>query len=222
MATVLAFFYLWYSVPGNDGGHYTHWNHTVLPHWTQQVNDKYSHINFPFKPDTHDPHDPLAGIHSRYYPLNGPYSSGDPGQLQTQFTSMAKAKIDVAVASWWGRPEVSNADSQGTHTDSKFKDVLKAAHEADVKVAFLMEPYAGRDAQTFVADVEYINERYASHPACYKIRDELVFYVYDSYHIGYRDWADVVMPKIRDMGYYIGLVLKRGDIGGLSKGGESM
>lgn len=218
MSVVLAFFYLWYGTPEHDG-QYTHWNHTVLPHWTTAVNTHYPHVNKSFKPELSvDSGDPLAGIHSRYNPLNGPYSSSDSVQLRSQFKTMASAGIDVACASWWGRAGVSSADSQGTHTDDKFNAVLAAAHESGVKVAFLMEPYAGRSADTFVDDVLYIEGRYSSHPATYKKDTKPVFYVYDSYHIEYKDWADKIMPSVKSKGYYYGLVLERSDIAGLSKG----
>ena len=106
------------------------------------MNLQYVHVNKPFRPEAAADAaggDSLAGIHSRYYPSNGPYSSSDPAQLRSQFKAMAEAGIDVAIASWWGRAEVSAADSQGTHTDDKFDAVLAAAHESGVKVAFLME-----------------------------------------------------------------------------------
>lgn len=39
-ASVTAFFYLWYGTPAVDG-RYLHWDHFLLPHWTEQVNERY-------------------------------------------------------------------------------------------------------------------------------------------------------------------------------------
>ena len=116
--TVLAFFYLWYATPAYDG-YYNHWNHTVLPHWTSSINKQYPSIGSSFSPP--------ASLHSVDTPLIGPYSSGDPATLDNQFKDMRSANIDVAVVSWWGRPEVTKGDSQGTSTDERIEGVLSAA-----------------------------------------------------------------------------------------------
>ena len=106
---VLTFLYLWYSTPsGSSGGGYSHWNHTVLPHWTEAVNNRYEGmIGTSYSPED-------GNLHSPYYPAGGPYSSDDPAKLKSQMLELQSAGVDVAVASWWGRPGVSSADSQGT------------------------------------------------------------------------------------------------------------
>ncbi len=38
---VHAAFYLWYGNPEEDGA-YQHWDHEVLPHWTQAIRDRYT------------------------------------------------------------------------------------------------------------------------------------------------------------------------------------
>ena len=40
---VHAFFYLWYGEPSTDGGEYRHWNHEVLPHWTEATQRRFPH-----------------------------------------------------------------------------------------------------------------------------------------------------------------------------------
>ena len=37
---VHAFFYLWYGTPEVDG-HYMHWDHEVLPHWEERINERF-------------------------------------------------------------------------------------------------------------------------------------------------------------------------------------
>lgn len=38
---VHAFYYLWYGTPEHDGD-YKHWNHEVLAHWNEAVQEKFS------------------------------------------------------------------------------------------------------------------------------------------------------------------------------------
>jgi hypothetical protein len=37
---VHAFYYLWYGTPEHDGD-YKHWDHEVLPHWNEAVQEKF-------------------------------------------------------------------------------------------------------------------------------------------------------------------------------------
>jgi len=87
------------------------------------------------------------------------------------------AGIDVAVVSWWGRPG-TNGDSQGVSTDERIAAVLTAAELTKVKVAFHLEPYEGRSAESVAADVKYINEQYGPSSAVHRINEKIVFYVY--------------------------------------------
>ena len=35
------FYYLWYGDPAHDTD-YKHWNHEVLPHWENRINERFS------------------------------------------------------------------------------------------------------------------------------------------------------------------------------------
>jgi hypothetical protein len=86
---VHAAFYLWYGNPQSDG-RYQHWDHEVLPHWTQSVREQYPHgADAKFRP----PED----IHAPYYPARGCYSSTSTETLVSQFTEMRENGIDTAV-----------------------------------------------------------------------------------------------------------------------------
>jgi hypothetical protein len=113
------FFYIWYGNPENDGA-YFHWNHAVLPHWTDQVNQMYPQIGERFTPPHH--------LHSPYYPAKGrlalitlrsmnclgPYSSKDPIVLNKQFDEIIRAGGHTLVISWWGQAnKASSTDTQG-------------------------------------------------------------------------------------------------------------
>jgi glycoprotein endo-alpha-1,2-mannosidase len=195
---VMAFYYLWYGNPETDG-RYMHWNHSVLPHWTAAVNERY--------PNVGKPHEPPGRIHAKFYPARGCYSVADPATLDAQMTELHRAGVGTVVLSWWGRPGLSAGDSQGVVTDDKIAGVLRAAAAAGVFVAWHMEPYEGRSAATFREDVRYLNARYGDHPAllrriqpssrgAVKTRSPAgpVYFVYDSYHIPPADWAAVLRP----------------------------
>ena len=93
-----AFYYLWYGNFQTDN-QWLHWNHEVLPHWTDAVNRQYKEkIGSRFEP-------PLR-LHSPFYPSLGPYSSRDPNTIRSHITQMSQSGIEVAVLSWWGMVRV--------------------------------------------------------------------------------------------------------------------
>ena len=157
--SVHAFFYLWYGEPTTDGGEYRHWNHEVLPHWTEATRQRFPHgAGTRFRPPVY--------IHSPFYPARGPYSSRNGTVLRAQFQEMREHGIDVAVLSWWGRPTVQGThDTQGVSTDDAVPTVLNAASAAGLHIAFHLEPYAGRSARSVRDDVAYIAHKYGDHPA---------------------------------------------------------
>jgi glycoprotein endo-alpha-1,2-mannosidase len=127
-----------------------HWNHSVLPHWTAAVRAQYPDATFIA------PHD----IHAPFYPARGPYSSRDAGVMAAQFAEMRAAGIGAVAVSWWGRPGVSDGDSQGVVTDAAVDLVFRVAGETGMRVALHMEPYAGRTAHAFREDLVYVAQRY--------------------------------------------------------------
>jgi hypothetical protein len=233
-SAVLAFYYLWYGNLETDG-RYMHWNHSVLPHWTPGVNERY--------PDVGKPHNPPGRIHAKFYPARGCYSVADPVTLQAQMMELHQAGVDTVVLSWWGRPGLSTGDSQGVVTDDRIAGVLQAAASVGVFVAWHMEPYEGRSAASFREDVRYLNAHYGQHPALLKrvqpnsgralqshSSSGPVYFVYDSYHIPADDWASVLGPpdssspsslSIRgtlDDGTFVGLWLDASHGADLSRG----
>ena len=86
------FFYLWYGNPETDG-RYMHWNHKVLPHWTESVNAQFPSVGKAFEP---------REIHAPFYPQRGCYSSRSTETLEAQFAEIRGTGVGVAVVSWWG------------------------------------------------------------------------------------------------------------------------
>lgn len=129
-------------------------------------------------------HTPPDDIGANLYPKAGPYDSGDfAGVVDQHMRWVVQSGAGVLVYSWWG---------QGSYEDGLARGVLDAAARYGIKVAWHLEPYNGRSASSTVADIDYINERYGSHPAFYRSADhgnKAAFYVFQSLFIPDEDWA---------------------------------
>jgi len=124
-------------------------------------------------------HTPPNDIGANLYPTLGPYDSGDfAGAVAQHMAWVRQSGAGVIVYSWWG---------QGSYEDNLALGTLNAAQQQGVKVAWHMEPYGGRTAASTVADINYLNSRFGSHPALYKYNNKPVFYVFDSLTIA--DWS---------------------------------
>ncbi len=141
---VAVFYYPWYSTPARDGAD-THWNQAG--------------------------HAPPADIASGFYPLRGPYSSGDPAVLRAQMEEIASTGVGVVVSSWWGT---------GSVEDLRLPLVVAAAQAQGLRVGVQIEPYGGRTAVSVGSDVERLRSL--------GVAD---FYVYRAEDIAAADWAPV-------------------------------
>jgi glycoprotein endo-alpha-1,2-mannosidase len=135
---------------------------------------------------------------------------------------------DVAVVSWWGKYDKPYAtDTQGVCTDLIMHDVLKAADEyGKIKIAFHMEPYPSRSAESFRDDVKYLIDTYGHYKSIYRENGLPWFYVYDSYHIFPSQWRRVLNPNgdltVRGTAYdgvFIGLWLEQSHGRDMQEGG---
>lgn len=176
-------YYLWYGTPASDVD-WRHWNHKVLPHWEEGTRSRFPHGQ---------PHQPPDDLHSPFFPARGPYSVRNTTVLGEHMEEIRNAGSRVAIASWWGRPDVDGtADTEGVNTDYLLPAVLDAAAAHGVEIAFHLEPYLGRTAALLSEDFAYLARRYGSHPALHRRGGLPVYYVYDSYHVSPADWAGVL------------------------------
>jgi hypothetical protein len=126
-------------------------------------------------------HSPPNDVGADLYPTAGAYDSGDAAVLAQHMTWVRQSGAGVIVTSWWG---------QGGYEDSLVPRILDAAQQQGIKVAWHLEPYGGRTAASTVADINYLNSRYGSHPAFYRSAEHGnrgAFYVFDSLSIA--DWT---------------------------------
>ncbi|MBN6037173.1 glycoside hydrolase family 99 protein [Amycolatopsis sp. 195334CR] len=129
-------------------------------------------------------HQPPQDIGADFYPSLGPYDSGDfAGAVDQHMAWIQRAGVGTLVYSWWGR---------GSYEDGLVEGVLAAAAKYGLKVAWHLEPYGGRTAQSTVDDIAYINQRYGSSPAFYRDAahgNRPAFYVFDSLSVA--DWSPI-------------------------------
>lgn len=157
---------------------------------------------------------PPDEIHAPYYPMRGCYSSSDPDLLDAHFHDFASHGIGVAVLSWWGQAARDGThDTQGVQTDLVINQVVAAAASSQVKIAFHLEPYPGRTAQTVLEDVRHLHSRFGNSSAMLRPAGEddqrLLYYIYDSYHIAAADWAQALaeLRGTEQDGIFLGLWL---------------
>ena len=138
---------------------------------TTSVASAWDHWRWSSERANHDPErrrpDGLRDIAAAHYPLIGPYSSGDPAVVRYHCELAAAAGIEGLVVLWYG---------PGSPTDARVPLILEEAERAGLKVALCYEeklnwpPYrnpTSREAMvdSATADLRYLLERYAGHPA---------------------------------------------------------
>jgi glycoprotein endo-alpha-1,2-mannosidase len=168
-----------------DGG-YEHWNHKVLPHWQQHINQQYPKIGQAFDPDKGE-------IGANFWPERGLYSNYDKRTVTEQFLEIRdKAKVSVIVVSWWSK---GGGDENSSGVDHVTPLLFQVAGELGMKIVFHLEPYKGRTALTTKGDLQHIIETYGKHPALYRRNNLPLCYVYDSYHTPAREWSEILSPS---------------------------
>ncbi|MEV4760901.1 discoidin domain-containing protein [Micromonospora sp. NPDC049559] len=127
-------------------------------------------------------HNPPDDLGANLYPLLGAYDSGDlAGAVRQHMAWIRQSGAGVIVYSWWG---------QGSYEDQLAAGVLAEASREGIKVAWHLEPYQGRTAESTVADINYINSRYGASPAFFRDPEHgnrAAFYVFESLRI--TDWS---------------------------------
>ncbi|MCP4609711.1 MAG: hypothetical protein GY845_13460 [Planctomycetes bacterium] len=164
------FYYPWYGNPQTDN-YYEHWNH-------QQSVKKGKAKSYPGGDD----------IGADFYPKLGCYSSNSEDDLKAHMQMLRRGRAGVISTSWWGKD---------SYTDKAVPRLLDAAANHDIKVCFHIEPFPGRNAKTTRDAIVYIIDKYGSHPAIYrygKDNPRPMFYVYDSYLTGAKQWKAILSP----------------------------
>ncbi|XP_034029946.1 glycoprotein endo-alpha-1,2-mannosidase-like protein [Thalassophryne amazonica] len=179
------FYYTWYGNPHTDG-RYIHWDHVLVPHWDPKIAASYPRGR----------HMPPEDISSSFYPELNPYSSRDPEVLESHMEQIVACAAGVLVLSWY---PPGLADDNGEPTEDFVPAVLDAAYRHNLKVAFHIQPYRGRNDQSVHDNIKYIIDRYGEHGAFYKFTSNIgkslpLFYIYDSYLTPPEAWSEFLTP----------------------------
>ncbi len=102
---------------------------------------------------------PPEDIASDFHPLLGLYSNRDQSILDQHMKWIDEAGLDLVITAWKGK---------GHATDEVVPRILAAAAKHDLKVAFHIEPYAGRTPESVAADVAYIYANYGDEEAFFR------------------------------------------------------
>jgi hypothetical protein len=108
---------------------------------------------------------------THYHPSAGFYDGASQSVVAGQIKAMQYGRISVGIASWWG---------QGSQTDSKIPVLLSAASGTGFGWAIYYEPEGSGDPSVsqISADLAYINSRYGSNAAFYRVNGRPVIFVY--------------------------------------------
>ena len=167
---VFGFYYNWY---GNTevNGKEVHWGHGVIG------NNSYD-----------GPADYIPGVDNiaaNFYPELKNYSSTDPAIVARHVEMMAKARIGVAVVTWWGDNDFGSP---------ALPVLFDQAAKHGMKVCFHIEPYHDRNPENLRANIAKLLGRYGSHPAFYRMDGRPCFFIYDSYITPASEWARLLQP----------------------------
>lgn len=117
----------------------------------------------------------VGGEHVSYNVELGYYSSDDPDVVDQHIEDMDYAKIDVAIASWWG--------IGAQNEDARFPMLLNqtVAAGSDLKWAayYEMEGFSDPSVDDLKSDLAYLMEKYTSHDAYARIDGKPVIFVYN-------------------------------------------
>ena len=179
------FYYAWWGNTTHDG-EWIHWNHQYLP---QPGNDH------PIPKARY--HEPPEDIGANFYPLLGAYSSRDIRLMKKHMEWVRLSGADVLVLSWY--PE-GTSDPNGREVDKLVPTLLSTAEDAGLKLAFHIEPFENRNADSMRRAIAYIVSRYGDHPALYRYKKDPespavpMIYVYDSYLVKDQEWKSLLLP----------------------------
>ncbi|HEX9779882.1 MAG TPA: hypothetical protein VGB20_01560 [bacterium] len=110
-------------------------------------------------------HTPVLGHHRSL----GHYDSRDPLVIRQHLQWAKYAGIDGWIVSWWG---------PGSFDDRVLRTMVRAAEEAGVWLAVLIERQEPATREQLAKDLRYIADRYASSPSYLKLNGEPVVFLY--------------------------------------------
>ena len=108
---------------------------------------------------------------THYQPSIGYYDGGSSAVIASQIAAMQYGKIEVGIASWWGR---------GSQTDGRMPALLSAAARTTFRWSVYYEGEAQGDpsASQIHGDLAYLRDHYGSAPGFFRVNGRFVVFVY--------------------------------------------
>ncbi|MEA3325769.1 MAG: hypothetical protein U9R53_00400 [Chloroflexota bacterium] len=126
---------------------------------------------------------PPLDIASDFYPVLGAYSVSDPTVLAQHFAWLRESGVGIIISSWWG---------QGESSDRILRLMFDIADHYGIKIAFHIEPYGARTAESLADDIQYIYDRYGNYPAFFWTTETSCFSLDDRPKGLFFIWASAV------------------------------
>lgn len=130
---------------------------------------------YPWYPETWT----VGGVDAKYTPLIGRYSYDSATRdalVDGHISALEYAKIDVAIASWWGRMETEHKEA------IRIPHLLDRTERRQSLLRWALyyedEGFSNPAATTISADLAYIKAKYADRPAYFRINGRPVIFVY--------------------------------------------
>ncbi len=108
---------------------------------------------------------------THYEPSIGYYDGSSAATIKAQIAAMQYARIEVGIASWWGR---------GSRTDARLPALLSAAARTTFRWSVYYEGEAQGDpsASQIHGDLAYLSAHYGSAPGFFRVNGRFVVFVY--------------------------------------------
>jgi len=118
----------------------------------------------------------VGGEHVKYNVELGYYSSDDSAVVDQHIRDMDYAKIDVAIASWWG----IDRQNQANRIPMLLNQTVAAGSDLKWAIYYEMEGFSDPNVDDLKSDLTYLMENYADHAAFARINGKPVIFVYNA------------------------------------------
>jgi hypothetical protein len=158
---------------------------------------------------SHDPNSVLPDgkrdIASVYYPLIGPYDSGDDSVIEYHMRLAQASGIDVFVVDWYGTKNFYDFPQQ----NRKFMNMMRIAERVNFGIAVdydatkfyvgepgqsiskVLIPNKSEALQAIHDDIAYIIEKFGGSPAYLKFDGKPVIFAFSNYDLQPKTWGDI-------------------------------
>jgi hypothetical protein len=118
----------------------------------------------------------VNGKHVFYQPTLGYYSSDDQAVVDQHIKALEYAKVDVAIASWWG----INQQSENKRIPMLLDRTIAAGSDLKWAVLYEKEGFGNPSVSEIQSDLAYVKQNYVPHQAYAKINGKPVIFVYNA------------------------------------------